>query len=703
MSDLAAMNATGRLVDGTVPLAGYLMNVIALAGSRSERLIFEAALHHCNQLLPPPDARVPATSIAPGLAAVLSSQIARRSDPSAAAPFDVFLSYNSRDVISVEIIARRLRALGKRPWFAPWELVPGEPWQNAIIDALQLTPVTAVLLGPAGRGPWHEKEMQFALDRQSRDAARVIPVLLPGAPSPDGFLAANTWVDFRVGLHDTLAAQRLLAGIEGRAPETFIPIDTLTPWAPRYQPSSPSINLETSTDASLMQTLPIPDIAGENIILEKDFDRLMKAQSPEPIRQRLPSLIAMLAAASDDSDRLVISGRRYSHDVSDIIYRLLRFRVPIAQFVGLIHRRLVLKKLKLVEGSSTQKRTVWARLAPQYPEHTRRAALLDLAARARFAPVQRMALAELLSAEDPRAPAVYAEALEACVLRNHNVNYWEYYLELINQLSSQNLDKIIDNMAGPSFPAAPVAVLALWRWNTPASDDELISLHSRLAALPPSKRDELVTESDRVLREVEWKWSGAGPLPAPSDHAAPAHQRILQERDRLINEFRSRFDMANLLDPVRFRTLHLPYYRFRKQPEPGGGITKMLQFVFSFGEKGALNSLEQLRDQLLLLGNGPMRPDAEIDEAVRAALQERSKSTDFSELDESKPDPMGLLAAVKSVVIIADMKRGEVATDFWGAYNELRREGSPAEAALVEILRRLDEFILLEREVESDS
>ena len=49
---------------------------------------------------------------------------------------DVFLSHNSRDKPLVEELARRLLNMGVTPWLDIWNLIPGEPWQEAIEAAL---------------------------------------------------------------------------------------------------------------------------------------------------------------------------------------------------------------------------------------------------------------------------------------------------------------------------------------------------------------------------------------------------------------------------------------------------------------------------------------------------------------------------------------------------------------------------------------
>lgn len=136
--------------------------------------------------------------------------------------FDVFLSHNNDDKLAVELIAGRLRMeAGLNPFLDKWHLVPGVSWQEALEDALRDSATVAVFVGPSGISPWHNEELRAALDRavRTRDEYRVIPVLLPEADpkAVSGFLAGRTWVDFRAGLDDGEAFQRLVAGIKGEA------------------------------------------------------------------------------------------------------------------------------------------------------------------------------------------------------------------------------------------------------------------------------------------------------------------------------------------------------------------------------------------------------------------------------------------------------------------------------------------------------
>jgi len=140
--------------------------------------------------------------------------------------FHVFLSHNSADKSQVEELAKRLKRKGIQPWLDKWNLIPGDPWQDAIEEALDSCRTCAVFIGPSDISPWQHQEMRAAISRRVSERQRhfrVIPVLLPGAERgkrgdlPD-FLRLNTWVEFRRTLDDEDAFHRLLCGIRGIEP-----------------------------------------------------------------------------------------------------------------------------------------------------------------------------------------------------------------------------------------------------------------------------------------------------------------------------------------------------------------------------------------------------------------------------------------------------------------------------------------------------
>ena len=112
--------------------------------------------------------------------------------------YDVFLSYNSTDHSFVENIARRLRDAGLEPFLDRWYLAPGMRWRSKLEETLSSCKAVAIFVGPGEMGSWQQREVDVALDLQSRSPnLPVIPVLLPGCEPPLGFLRQLTWVDLR--------------------------------------------------------------------------------------------------------------------------------------------------------------------------------------------------------------------------------------------------------------------------------------------------------------------------------------------------------------------------------------------------------------------------------------------------------------------------------------------------------------------------
>jgi TIR domain len=115
-----------------------------------------------------------------------------------AAGSDVFLSYSRADAQAVAAVRARLSKAGIKSFLDRTRLPAGQPWQPFLERELGRSSAVAVFVGRR-MGSWQHREVQVALDRQSReDDFPVIPVLLPGLDDePKGFLALQTWVDLR--------------------------------------------------------------------------------------------------------------------------------------------------------------------------------------------------------------------------------------------------------------------------------------------------------------------------------------------------------------------------------------------------------------------------------------------------------------------------------------------------------------------------
>lgn len=138
---------------------------------------------------------------------------------SAPSKYDVFLSYNTQDQQSVEIVARTLKQHGLDVFLDRWYLVPGLPWPQHLEEILRACKAAAIFLGPSGMGRWQQREQYMALDRQAHEPTfPVIPVLLPGTDPALGFLSLNTWIDLRHGLDDVRSLNAFAEAVRGNAP-----------------------------------------------------------------------------------------------------------------------------------------------------------------------------------------------------------------------------------------------------------------------------------------------------------------------------------------------------------------------------------------------------------------------------------------------------------------------------------------------------
>ncbi|HEV7404673.1 MAG TPA: TIR domain-containing protein, partial [Chthoniobacteraceae bacterium] len=112
--------------------------------------------------------------------------------------YDVFISYHSQDHAVVGEIAKRLHERGVTAFLDRWYLPKGRPWRSLLEENIAGSGAVAVFVGAQGMGPWQLREIDVALERQTRQAGfPVIPVLLPGSEPPLGFLGQNTWIDQR--------------------------------------------------------------------------------------------------------------------------------------------------------------------------------------------------------------------------------------------------------------------------------------------------------------------------------------------------------------------------------------------------------------------------------------------------------------------------------------------------------------------------
>jgi formylglycine-generating enzyme required for sulfatase activity len=134
----------------------------------------------------------------------------------------VFLSHSSADSAGAKVIAQLLRNTGVGVWLDLDQLTPGEQWSTALEQALKDSTHFLVLVGESGVQRWVDREVRYALDRNTQNPKyRVIPLLGPGARENDLplFLQQQQYLKLDWSQPDVAAVQRIAAAILEAPPE----------------------------------------------------------------------------------------------------------------------------------------------------------------------------------------------------------------------------------------------------------------------------------------------------------------------------------------------------------------------------------------------------------------------------------------------------------------------------------------------------
>lgn len=108
---------------------------------------------------------------------------------------DVFLSYSYQDKAAADAVCHSLEAKGVRCWIAPRDVIPGEDWQQSILDAISASRAVILLFtAHTNQSDNVKKEVSAAFDAN----AMVIPFRIEDVP-PQGSLKYHLigvhWLD----------------------------------------------------------------------------------------------------------------------------------------------------------------------------------------------------------------------------------------------------------------------------------------------------------------------------------------------------------------------------------------------------------------------------------------------------------------------------------------------------------------------------
>ena len=184
---------------------------------------------------------------------------------------DVFISHSSKDKAIADAVCARLEARGIRCWIAPRDVQPGQPYGEAIIDAIRNCRFMVLLLSSNANNSIHiAKEVERAVSNGTTVIPLRIEEVLPGK-SLDYFIGSVHWLDALtppLERHLDSLADTILKILPTRQP---IPVPySVAPTAPPSQavittpPRSPAATAETRPRRK--NTLIIPAIVSVGVL-----------------------------------------------------------------------------------------------------------------------------------------------------------------------------------------------------------------------------------------------------------------------------------------------------------------------------------------------------------------------------------------------------------------------------------------------------
>ncbi len=108
---------------------------------------------------------------------------------------DVFISYNSEDLVSAERLRELLERNGISCWIAPRDVPPGHPWPVAIADGIRRSNVLLLVLSQNSRD---SKQIARELELADKSGLRILTFRLGNISPPKSleyFLTNLQWID----------------------------------------------------------------------------------------------------------------------------------------------------------------------------------------------------------------------------------------------------------------------------------------------------------------------------------------------------------------------------------------------------------------------------------------------------------------------------------------------------------------------------
>ena len=110
-------------------------------------------------------------------------------------PFDVFISYSSKDKTIADAAVAVLEQRGLRCWVAPRNIVAGKEWGESIIEGIEQSSLMVLVFSQ------HSNQSQQVVREVERAVAKGIPIIpfriedIPASKAMEYFISCHHWLD----------------------------------------------------------------------------------------------------------------------------------------------------------------------------------------------------------------------------------------------------------------------------------------------------------------------------------------------------------------------------------------------------------------------------------------------------------------------------------------------------------------------------
>jgi len=108
---------------------------------------------------------------------------------------DVFISYSSKNKPTADAMCARLEAHGIRCWIAPRDVLPGEPYGEAIVNAIHSSRLMVLIFSADSN---RSQQVMREVERAVSTGIAILPFRIedvPLSPSMEYFISAPHWLD----------------------------------------------------------------------------------------------------------------------------------------------------------------------------------------------------------------------------------------------------------------------------------------------------------------------------------------------------------------------------------------------------------------------------------------------------------------------------------------------------------------------------